>query len=99
MKIIDVKTILLTGPLTGDPYILEAKKMRTAAFIEVHTDTGLVGLGETYAGYFFPEGFGKIVEFFKPILLGQNVDDIDELWRRMYLCGNFWCRVGLGAIV
>jgi L-alanine-DL-glutamate epimerase-like enolase superfamily enzyme len=39
------------------------------------------------------------VEFFKPIVIGQTVDDIPELWRRMYHCGNFWCRVGLGTIV
>ncbi|MEO6909276.1 MAG: mandelate racemase/muconate lactonizing enzyme family protein, partial [Abditibacteriaceae bacterium] len=52
-----------------------------------------------YAGYSFPEAVPEIVEFFKPILIGQNVDDIPELWNRMYQCGNFWCRVGLGAAV
>jgi galactonate dehydratase len=41
----------------------------------------------------------EIVEFFKPILVGQTIDNIAELWNRMYHCGNFWCRVGLGAIV
>lgn len=39
------------------------------------------------------------MEFYKPILLDQNVDDIDVLWKRMYWCGSFWGRVGLGAIV
>ncbi len=99
MKITDVRTVLLTGPLTGDPYILEAKKYRSAAFVEVHSDAGVVGLGETYAGYFFPESVPEIVEFFKPVLVGQDVDNIPELWERMYFCGSFWCRVGLGAIV
>jgi L-alanine-DL-glutamate epimerase-like enolase superfamily enzyme len=41
----------------------------------------------------------RIVEFFAPVLIGQNVDDIPELQRRMYHCGNFWCRVGVGATV
>jgi len=100
MKITDVKTVLLTGPCTGDPFLLELRKWRSAAFIEIHTDDpDLVGLGETYAGYFCPEIVPEIVEFFKPILIGQNVDDIPELWQRMYHCGNFWCRVGLGASV
>ncbi len=99
MKITDIKTVLLTGPLTGDPYVLEAKKFRSAAFVEVHSDVGVTGIGETYAGYFFPESVPEIVEFFKPILIGQNVDNISELWERMYFCGTFWCRVGLGAIV
>lgn len=99
MKITDVQTVLLTGPCTNDPFLSEARKRRSAAFIEIETDTEYSGLGETYAGYFCPEVVPEVVEFFKPILIGQNVDDIPELWNRMYRCGNFWCRVGLGAIV
>ncbi|NNU33248.1 hypothetical protein HK413_02045 [Mucilaginibacter sp. S1162] len=99
MKITDVKTILLTGPCTLDPYLSEARKLRSAAFIQIKTDSGLIGIGETYAGYFCPEMVPEIVEFFKPILIGNNVDDIPDLWAKMYHCGNFWCRVGLGAIV
>lgn len=99
MKITDVKTILLTGPATLDPFLGEARTLRSVAFIRIETDKGLTGLGETYGGYFFPEGVTEIVEFFKPILIGNDVEDIPELWRRMYHCGNFWCRVGLGAIV
>ncbi len=99
MKITDVKTVLLTGPCTNDPFLLEIRKRRSAAFIEIHTDTEHIGLGETYVGYFFPEVVPEIVEFFKPILIGQVLDDIPELWNQMYHCGNFWCRVGLGASV
>ena len=39
---------------------------------------------------FLPEAVPAIVDFFKPILVGQGVDNIAELWRRMYHCGNFW---------
>jgi L-alanine-DL-glutamate epimerase-like enolase superfamily enzyme len=99
MKITDVRTTLLTGPSTNDPFFREARKLRSAAFVEVLTADGPVGIGETYAGYFCPEAVPAIVDFFRPILIGQTVDDIPELWRRMYQCGNFWCRVGLGAIV
>ena len=99
MKIVDVRTVLLTGPSTNDPYIQEARKRRSAAFIEIITDGRHVGIGETYGGYFCPEAVPAIVEFFKPILIGQTVDNIPELWQRMYHCGNFWCRVGLGTIV
>ncbi|MFK7694148.1 mandelate racemase/muconate lactonizing enzyme family protein [Paenibacillus sp. HJGM_3] len=99
MKITDVRTVLLTGPCTNDPFMSEARKRRGAAFIEVTTDEGLTGVGETYIGYFLPESVPTIVEFFKPILIGQTVDDIQVLWDRMYHCGNFWCRVGLGLSV
>lgn len=98
-KITDVQTVLLTGPCTNDPFLSECRKRRSAAFIEIHTDGGLVGLGETYAGYFCPELVPEVVKFFKPVLIGQTVENIAELWNRMYHCENFWCRVGLGAIV
>jgi len=99
MKIKDVRTVLLTGPCTFDKYLAEARTLRSAAFIVIETDAGLVGIGETYAGYFIPEVIPEIVDFFKPILLNNDVSDIPNLWQRMYHCGNFWCRVGLGAIV
>ena len=99
MQITDVRTVLLTGPCTLDPYLIEARRRRSAAFIEIHTDTSIVGLGETYAGYFCPELVPPIVDFFRPILLGQSVEDIERLWNRMFHCGNFWCRVGVGITV
>jgi len=101
MKITDVRTTLLTGPCTNDPFLREARQLRSAAFIEVLTDGGTIGIGETYAGYFFPEGVPAAVEFFKPILVGQDLDvtPIAELWQRMYHCANFWARVGFGVIV
>lgn len=99
MKITDVKTVLLTGPCTLDPYLSEARKLRSAAFIRIETDTGVTGLGETYGGYFLPEAVPDIVNFFKPVLVGNGVEDIRLLFNRMYHAGNFWCRVGLGAIV
>lgn len=99
MKITDVKTVCLTGPCTNDPFVSESRKRRSASFIEIYTDSGIIGIGETYAGYFIPEIVPEIVSFFAPILIGQNPDNIELLWKRMYHCGNFWCRVGLGSAV
>ena len=64
MKIKDVNAILLTGPCTLDPYLSEARKLRSAAFIRIDTDSGVSGIGETYGGYFFPESVPPIVDFF-----------------------------------
>jgi galactonate dehydratase len=97
MTITDVKTVLLTGPSTNDRFFNKVRSRRSAAFIEIHTDTELIGFGETYAGYFLPESVPAVVEFFRPILLGQSPEDVEKLWDRMYRCGKFWCRVGLGA--
>jgi len=102
MRITDVKTVLLTGPSTGgDPFLLNVLKTRSASLVEIHTDTELVGIGETLAGYHVPEIVPEIVEFFKPILIGLEDDQINPrlLWQRMYRCANFWARVGLGAEV
>jgi L-alanine-DL-glutamate epimerase-like enolase superfamily enzyme len=105
MRIVDVATVLLTGPCTGDPWLLPFKKLRSAAFVEVRTNSGDVGVGETYAGYFFPESVPLVVDYLKPILLAaENFDDpadldIETLCRRMRLCCAYWGRVGLGAAV
>ena len=101
MKITDVKTVLLTGPAGNDPYLQRVRKKRSAAFIEIHTDTELRGIGETMTGYHVPEFVPEIVEFFRPILVGLQDGQIDpkRLWQRMYRCGNFWARVGVGVNV
>lgn len=101
MKITDVRTVLLTGPLTNDTSLTTVRKLRSAALIEISTDTEFVGIGETYTGYHAPELVPAIVEFFRPILVGVREEDLDprELWRRMYTCGNFWARIGLGVNV
>lgn len=98
MIITDVRTVLLTGPSTNDRFFREARTRRSAAFIEIHTNTELIGTGETYAGYFLPEAVPSIVDFFRPILVGQSPSE-PSLWDRMYHCGKFWCRVGLGTSV
>ena len=101
MEITDVKTVLLTGPSGNDPFLQSLRKLRSAAFIEIHTDTELVGIGETYTGYHAPEIVPEIVDFFKPILVGIQEAEVEprQLWQLMYHCGNFWARTGVGVNV
>lgn len=96
MKITDVRTVLLTGPCTNDPFLSEGRKHRSAAFIEIHTDVGLVGIGESYDGYRVAEMYPIAVSYFAPILIGKNVDNVPQLWQWMYQCEHFWCRSGFG---
>ncbi|MGN6813595.1 MAG: mandelate racemase/muconate lactonizing enzyme family protein [Thermomicrobiales bacterium] len=95
MKITDVRTILLTGPISNDPSMLALRKVRSAAFIEIHTDTSYTGIGETYLGYQFPEAVPPIVDFLKPILVNADTLDIHTLRRRMFDCCAYWGRVGM----
>lgn len=98
MKITDVKVVLLTGPCSLDPYI--GRTRRSASFIEIHTDSGITGIGESYAGYFCPEAVPAIVDFYKPILVNATDPlDVHGLTRRMFVSGLYWGRVGLGAAV
>ena len=101
MKITDVKTVLLTGSSGNDPFLQASRKYRSAAFIEIHTNTELVGIGETYMGYEMPEIIPEVVEFFKPILVGLEDEEINprRLWERMYHCNDFWVRVGAGVTI
>jgi L-alanine-DL-glutamate epimerase-like enolase superfamily enzyme len=97
MRITDVRTVLLTGPSTADPYFGRAR--RSAAFVELLTDTELTGLGETYTGYFIPEAVPPIVEFYRPALVGQEPLDVPMLAERLFHTGRYWARNGLGFAV
>ncbi len=94
----DVRTVLLTGPCTEDPWLTPFKQRRSAAFVEVDGG-GLVGVGETYLGYFFPEAVPLVVEYVKPILLAAETLDVPALVKRMRTCIAYWGRVGVGAAV
>src|SRR5262249_52334427 len=65
MKVRDIRPVLLTAPF-GTP-----DGRRSACFVEVETDTGIVGLGETYAGMYAPEVAAAIVDWFRPLLVGS----------------------------
>ncbi len=104
LRIADVRTVLLTGPCTDDPWLSVFKQSRSVALVEIETSAGTLGLGETYAGYFFPESVPLVVDYLRPILLA--LDDVDradfevrEVVARMRTCFQYWGRVGLGAAV
>jgi L-alanine-DL-glutamate epimerase-like enolase superfamily enzyme len=65
MRISDMRAVLLTAPY-GTP-----DGRRSACFVEVETNEGIVGLGETYAGMYAPEIAAAIVDWFKPLLVGS----------------------------
>ena len=104
MLITEVRPVLLTGPCTDDPWLSVFKQFRTVALIEVVTDSGTVGVGETYAGYFFPESVPLIVDYVRPILINAEAFEADTLdvaalTGRIRTCCQYWARTGLGAAV
>lgn len=105
MRITEVVPVLLTGPISDDPSMHAFRRERSAAFVEVHTDTGHVGVGETYLGYHLPQVVPPVVDFFAPVLLAhrtsQDADrfDVDTVVGLLRTCGQFWGRVGVGPTV
>lgn len=55
-------------------------------WLKVHTDVGLVGLGEPYLEN-HPESVIAEVHRLEPFLLGQDPRRVEELWQRMYNAG------------
>lgn len=97
MKITDVECILFTARWTEDPTFPNVP--HSTAFLRVHTDEGLTGLGESMLGYFVPEAVPPLVDFFRPALIGRDPSAISALFREMYASAVFWGRGGAGLSV
>ena len=66
-------------------------------FVQVHTDAGIVGLGESGAwGYL--EASAQVVETFKRYLIGQNPLHIEHHWQYLYRWTHFRGAAIMGAL-
>jgi galactonate dehydratase len=66
-------------------------------WVRIHTDDGLVGLGETYPS---PESERAVVRRLAPLLLGRNPLEIDRLWADMFqaVASSGWAGAEIRAI-
>ncbi|GIP36115.1 mandelate racemase/muconate lactonizing enzyme family protein [Paenibacillus sp. J2TS4] len=87
MKIIDVIPHVITTPLS-EPFAFSQGwvERRSSMIVEIVTDEGIVGWGESLChGLQPPEIAASFVEFcFKPMLLGRDPFDVEVLWEEMY---------------
>ncbi len=81
MKITDIKTRFV------DIYL----------FVQVHTDEGIVGLGESGA-WAFLEASAAAVETFKRYLIGKDPLLIEHHWQYLYRCYHFRGAAIMGAL-
>ncbi len=81
MKITDIKTVFVD-------YFM---------YVQVYTDEGLVGLGESGA-WGLIEASGKVVDAFRSQLIGMDPLDIEHIWQYMYRCYHFRGAAMMGAI-
>src|SRR4051812_29809237 len=87
MKIVDVRTHVLTTPL-AEPFAFSMGwvKQRSTMIVEVVTDTGITGWGESLCHGLQPPDIAATIvnSALAPIVLGQDPFDVDVLWERMY---------------
>ena len=98
MKITRVSTELLSVPWTSDPGWRLGDR-NVAAFITVDTDEGVRGTGETILGHFAPQVVLPLVDYFRPLLIGEDPSRIEYLWQKMFQNSIWWGRVGAGLSV
>src|SRR5689334_12367039 len=61
-------------------------------WVRIHSDDGLIGLGETY---YQPAAVEAIIhDFAAPMLLGQCAYDRERLWQAMFCWANFFGYAG-----
>lgn len=102
MRIASVDTVLLSHPFpesSGLAWSGGTLSGFTAGLVRVTTDEGLTGLGESYAAFFAPEVMLAIVDFYRPLLIGQDPSDIAGLWQLCYTRSLYWGRTGINVSV
>jgi galactonate dehydratase len=76
---------------------VEAKRLDRFLFVEITTDSGLKGLGESGA-WGFPESTAAAVDKFAEYLVGQDPLRIEHHWQYMYRWAHFRGSVVMGAL-
>jgi glucarate dehydratase len=80
MRIVDFKTTVVTVPMEAPlRWSLGVETGTTRTIVEMITDEGIVGLGETYGG----EGTVRSLEFLRPILKGADPFEIEKILKRL----------------
>jgi L-rhamnonate dehydratase len=98
LKITDVEAIILRQPVLDDGI---ADGSQDDLVIKVHTDEGIVGIGEVDSA---PEavqalvmapGSHAIANSFHNLLVGEDPTDVERLWQKMYRGMNYIGRRGI----
>jgi galactonate dehydratase len=92
MKITKIETIIFTRSIT-----IHAGPI-SWLWVRVHTDDGLVGLGETYPAAEAAEA--ALRTSLAPVLLGQDPREVERLWQEMFLAVSYhgWAGAELRAV-
>jgi L-alanine-DL-glutamate epimerase-like enolase superfamily enzyme len=84
MKITDIRTIALKIPLKeGNPISAYPNRRRVHIIVEVSTDEGIKGYGESIP-FTYGTVSGYIEQQLKPLLVGMDPTQIERIWDKAY---------------
>ena len=89
MIITDVLGYALSSPYGSGRSLGQPLGVKSIGLVEVHTDAGLMGIGETYAGVYAPELVEPAAAFWRPALVGKDPldDDLSDLLQSVPFVG------------
>lgn len=101
MKITRVEGVLLSAPLPPEHVVRWSGgeiAVGHAALVQIHTDEGLTGLGDTYAGgWFYPQAAKALLEHFEPLLVAEDPREVARIAHGLWAKSLYWARVGAGV--
>lgn len=101
MKIVDIIGYSLSSTYGDGNVYGQPKGVKSIGLVEVHTDAGYIGFGETYAGVYCPELISPIIKFLKEYLIGCDpikIDDINDKLSIPFISGGGLIRSIISAI-
>ena len=86
MKITDIEVFKVSVPFkSAYAWASGTRKGTSRILVKVHTDSSIVGLGETFRLPFVD----KVLEHLIPILIGENAHDFERIHRKMLAAGYY----------
>ena len=76
MKIKKLLGYGLSSPFQNSSYLgyLNSNGLKNIGIVEVHTECGIIGYGESYAGVYRAELMSSVIEYLSQFLIGMDVD-------------------------
>ena len=86
MKIKKIIGYGLSSPFQNSTYLgyLNNSGLKNIGIVEVHTDTGLIGYGETYAGVYCAELIESNTKFLEKFIVGMDVENPYKIHSKIF---------------
>ena len=95
MKITDVKPITVNMPYSESfSSSIGSRSGTTRTIVEVFTDQGIVGVGETFLG----ELTRRLIEKITPNVIGSDPYDLEQMYKKLKMVPFFYGYTGFAAI-